>query len=72
MMALIDELFAKRCSCSIQDFESKMTPVSSMTPGVPAGPSDAAGSAGEAGSAQYASLRALTDYLWEDCCKLGR
>jgi DNA-binding transcriptional ArsR family regulator len=23
-------------------------------------------------AAQYASLRALTDYLWEDCCKRGR
>ena len=23
-------------------------------------------------AADYATLRALTDYLWEDCCKLGR
>ncbi len=23
-------------------------------------------------SAEYAALRALTDYLWEDCCKRGR
>ncbi len=23
-------------------------------------------------SADYASLRALTDYLWEDCCKRGK
>lgn len=23
-------------------------------------------------SAEYASLRALTDYLWEDCCKRGK
>lgn len=23
-------------------------------------------------AAEYATLRALTDYLWEDCCKLGR
>ena len=22
-------------------------------------------------SAEYAALRALTDYLWEDCCKAG-
>ncbi len=22
--------------------------------------------------AEYAALRALTDYLWEDCCKRGR
>ena len=22
-------------------------------------------------SAEYAALRALTDYLWEDCCKRG-
>jgi len=22
-------------------------------------------------AAQYAALRALTDYLWEDCCKRG-
>ena len=22
-------------------------------------------------AANYASLRALTDYLWEDCCKRG-
>ncbi|HVU04582.1 MAG TPA: metalloregulator ArsR/SmtB family transcription factor [Polyangiaceae bacterium] len=23
-------------------------------------------------SAEYPSLRALTDYLWEDCCKRGK
>ncbi len=23
-------------------------------------------------SAEYATLRALTDYLWEDCCKRGK
>jgi len=23
-------------------------------------------------AAEYASLRALTDYLWEDCCKRGK
>ena len=23
-------------------------------------------------SAEYAALRALTDYLWEDCCKRGK
>lgn len=23
-------------------------------------------------SAVYSSLRALTDYLWEDCCKRGK
>lgn len=23
-------------------------------------------------SADYAQLRALTDYLWEDCCKRGK
>lgn len=23
-------------------------------------------------SAEYTSLRALTDYLWEDCCKRGK
>ena len=23
-------------------------------------------------SAEYAALRVLTDYLWEDCCKRGR
>jgi len=23
-------------------------------------------------AADYVTLRALTDYLWEDCCKLGR
>ena len=23
-------------------------------------------------AADYATLRLLTDYLWEDCCKLGR
>jgi len=23
-------------------------------------------------SAEYSSLRALTDYLWEDCCKRGK
>ena len=23
-------------------------------------------------SADYAALRALTDYLWEDCCKRGK
>jgi ArsR family transcriptional regulator len=23
-------------------------------------------------SADYASLRALTDYLWEDCCRKGK
>lgn len=23
-------------------------------------------------SVEYAALRALTDYLWEDCCKRGR
>jgi ArsR family transcriptional regulator len=23
-------------------------------------------------SADYRSLRALTDYLWEDCCKRGK
>jgi ArsR family transcriptional regulator len=23
-------------------------------------------------AADYATLRTLTDYLWEDCCKLGR
>ncbi|HKO93561.1 MAG TPA: metalloregulator ArsR/SmtB family transcription factor [Polyangiaceae bacterium] len=23
-------------------------------------------------AADYATLRALTEYLWEDCCKLGR
>jgi DNA-binding transcriptional ArsR family regulator len=23
-------------------------------------------------TAEYAALRALTDYLWEDCCKRGR
>lgn len=23
-------------------------------------------------AAEYAALRALTDYLWEDCCKRGK
>jgi ArsR family transcriptional regulator len=23
-------------------------------------------------AAEYAALRALTDYLWEDCCKQGK
>jgi ArsR family transcriptional regulator len=23
-------------------------------------------------SAEYAALRALTDYLWQDCCKRGK
>lgn len=23
-------------------------------------------------SAEYSALRALTDYLWEDCCKRGK
>jgi DNA-binding transcriptional ArsR family regulator len=23
-------------------------------------------------SAEYATLRSLTDYLWEDCCKRGK
>jgi hypothetical protein len=23
-------------------------------------------------SADYAALRALTDYVWEDCCKRGK
>lgn len=23
-------------------------------------------------TAEYAALRALTDYLWEDCCKRGK